>query len=143
MPKSARKTVHEAAFALHLTSKSRGKDDNRYITISKTTRTSIFLGNRNLIAYQLSQPNPGFSTRGHTKGSKKARKLVGGGRGDLKLRDGEMVGGHAPEIASDNLGRRMLEKMGYRAGMALGAEGNKGIVAPIIAVVKTSRAGLG
>lgn len=55
---------------------------------------------------------------------------------------GTVVGSDAPEIASDNKGRKMLEKMGYKTGMGLGAEGG-GITAPIEAVVRGGRWGLG
>jgi hypothetical protein len=37
----------------------------------------------------------------------------------------------------------MLEKMGWTKGMALGAADNKGILVPVVQVVKRSKAGLG
>lgn len=49
----------------------------------------------------------------------------------------------APELGIENRGRAMLEKMGWTTGMGLGNPNNAGIVAPIFAKVKTSKAGLG
>jgi len=37
----------------------------------------------------------------------------------------------------------MLEKMGYKTGMSLGADNNKGIAEPIVAVIRVNKAGLG
>lgn len=58
-------------------------------------------------------------------------------------REGDIVGASAPEIGVENRGRKMLEKMGYVTGTALGLEGREGIVKPVEAVVKISKAGLG
>ena len=57
--------------------------------------------------------------------------------------DGDVVGGSAPEIGAENRGRAMLEKMGWSMGTALGATNNKGILLPVVHVVKNSRTGLG
>jgi len=57
--------------------------------------------------------------------------------------DGDIVGASAPEIGAENKGRAMLEKMGWITGTALGASNNKGILQPVVHVVKRSRAGLG
>lgn len=62
---------------------------------------------------------------------------------ETAYRDGEVVGGAAPEIGSDNRGRAMLEKMGWSSGTALGAMNNKGMLVPISHVVKNTRVGLG
>lgn len=58
-------------------------------------------------------------------------------------REGDIVGASAPELGVENRGRKMLEKMGYVTGMALGLEGREGIVKPVEAVMKISKAGLG
>ena len=61
----------------------------------------------------------------------------------VSYRDGEEVGASAPEIGSDNKGRALLEKMGWKAGMGIGAEGNKGSLDHVRHIVKTTKAGLG
>ena len=63
--------------------------------------------------------------------------------GAATVRNGEVVGGSAPEIGVENKGRTMLEKMGWTTGMALGAVDNKGMTQIIEHVVKRSKAGLG
>ena len=61
----------------------------------------------------------------------------------VSYRDGDIVGGSAPELGIENKGRAMLEKMGWSTGTALGALNNKGILQPVSHVVKTTKAGLG
>lgn len=61
----------------------------------------------------------------------------------VSYRDGDIVGGSAPEIGVENKGRAMLKKMGWSTGTALGAINNKGILLPVTHVVKTTKAGLG
>lgn len=61
----------------------------------------------------------------------------------VSYRDGEVVGHMAPELGIENKGRAMLEKMGWSTGTALGALNNKGIMQPVVHVVKTTKAGLG
>ena len=75
----------------------------------------------------------------------KVRRSRGGGGAvaGVSYMDGEVVGAAAPELAADNKGRGMLEKMGWSHGMALGAVTNKGILQPITHVVKNTKAGLG
>jgi hypothetical protein len=58
-------------------------------------------------------------------------------------KNGDIIGGLAPELGVENKGRAMLEKMGWSHGTALGAENNKGILQPVTAVVKTGKSGLG
>ena len=61
----------------------------------------------------------------------------------VSYREGEVVGGEAPELGSGNRGRAMLEKMGWSSGTALGAMDNKGILQPVSQTMKKSKAGLG
>jgi hypothetical protein len=70
-------------------------------------------------------------------------KSRGANHAGVTYRDGEVVGGSAPELSQSNKGRTMLEKMGWSTGMALGATDNKGILQPVAHVVKRTKAGLG
>jgi hypothetical protein len=65
------------------------------------------------------------------------------GKSSLVLREGDIVGQHAAEIGVENKGRAMLEKMGWSKGMSLGTSETKGIVVPLMHVVKKTKAGLG
>ncbi|GMM31729.1 Sqs1 protein [Martiniozyma asiatica (nom. inval.)] len=64
------------------------------------------------------------------------------GKANFSYKEGEVVGHNAKEISKDSIGRKLLEKMGWQNGDALGIEGNKGIIEPIKVVVKTSKRGI-
>jgi hypothetical protein len=76
-------------------------------------------------------------------GSSRVGKGGGFNSAAVSYRDGDIVGGSAPELGIENRGRAMLEKMGWSSGTALGALNNKGILEPVSHVVKTTKAGLG
>ncbi|AGO10264.1 AaceriABL192Cp [[Ashbya] aceris (nom. inval.)] len=63
-------------------------------------------------------------------------------RAKFHVREGAIVGGDAPSIGQDNVGRRLLEKLGWTHGEGLGIHGNKGISEPLMARVKKNRSGL-
>lgn len=75
-------------------------------------------------------------------GNVEVEKMRNKGRGNFSYKEGEVVGANAKEIDSSSIGRKLLEKMGWQAGDALGPHDNKGIVEPIKVVVKTSKRGL-
>ena len=52
------------------------------------------------------------------------------------------MGEKAPEIDVNNIGRQLLERMGWSKGQGLGAHDNKGISEPVVAKVKKSKLGL-
>ncbi|KAJ0413126.1 hypothetical protein BJY00DRAFT_68927 [Aspergillus carlsbadensis] len=144
MTKHRRMLVHDMAHVLSLTSKSRGKGSLRFPVLSKTTRTPKYtpktipqldrvlsrekFGHRALKAWDKTGARPN-----------KAKA----GQGNVSYMDGDVVGASAPEIGAENIGRAMLEKMGWSRGTALGATHNKGILLPVSHVVKNSKAGLG
>ncbi|KAH8146044.1 uncharacterized protein LAJ45_09966 [Morchella importuna] len=145
MSKPNRKIVHSIGAAFGLKSKSFGKERSRYTTLYKTSTSARFAQDQDAINDLMAKKRffgrpDVHSGRGGRGGGGRGR---GGAGGVVHHREGDVVGGSAPEIAEDNKGRRMLEKMGYRTGMALGIDGNKGIVVPVAAIVKISKAGLG
>ena len=148
MDKNDRKLVHEFANVFNLKSKSIGGGRGRYPTLFKTSR-SIKFSEGNLADVEALFNQRRFFPR-MDKGSKRApgtRRMgfrSGGASGAaVSYRDGEIVGATAPELGTDNKGRAMLEKMGWSTGTALGALNNKGIMQPVVHVVKTTKAGLG
>jgi hypothetical protein len=145
MDKKARKIVHEVANKLHLKSKSVGAGKKRFPTLYKTSRSGLYEHDEEGIDAILRSQGKRFLRRMDVGGGKKFRKADGarGGGGPTGHKEGDIVGATAPELAADNRGRMMLEKMGYKTGTALGADNNKGIVNPLFAVVKVSKAGLG
>ena len=149
MDKKDRKLVHEFANTFNLKSKSIGGGRGRYPTLFKTSRSVQFSeGKLEDVEALLNQRR--FLPR-LDKGSKRAlgpRRTAGRGGGGasgaaVSYKDGEIVGATAPEIGTDNKGRAMLEKMGWSTGTALGALNNKGIMLPVVHIVKTTKAGLG
>ncbi|KAL7276268.1 squalene synthetase-like protein [Rhizina undulata] len=148
MDKTTRKMVHIMASAFNLKSKSIGSGHKRFPTLYKTSRSAIYEQNEETIEAIMRHPRyfPRSDVSGRNRGGPAIsvrRGGGGGGGGGGHHREGDIVGASAPEIAAENRGRRMLEKMGYKAGTSLGLDSSKGIIAPIAAVVKVSKAGLG
>lgn len=85
----------------------------------------------------------GYGGPAKGKGSRKPGNANAGGGNAYVSRnyEGAAVGEGADKIASDNRGYGMLAKMGWTEGMQIGRGG--GISEPIVAIVKTSKAGLG
>ena len=138
MHRYARKLVHTLARAYNFGSKSQGSGTKRYTTLFKTSTTSItILDERKINAILKQAAWIGPNERSKAKWDVPTAP----GRGVKKHKDGDVVGGDAKEIASDNRGRVMLEKLGWRSGMGLGLEGG-GMKLPVFAVVKAGKSGL-
>ncbi|MCJ1399277.1 hypothetical protein MMC11_002479 [Xylographa trunciseda] len=148
MDKKDRKLIHEFANVFNLKSKSVGGGRGRYPTLFKTSHSIQFsegkLGDvEALLNQRRFLPRLG---KGSKRGSGSLRTAGRGGGAPgpaVSYRDGEIVGAAAPELGTDNKGRAMLEKMGWSSGTALGALNNKGIMQPVVHIVKTTKAGLG
>lgn len=129
MDKKERAFVHNLAQALNLKSKSVGSGTNRFPTLIKTSRTLE------------------YDERHFARATERNDRRFGGiakptrTKAIVSYRDGDVVGGSAPEIGADNRGRAMLEKMGWSSGTALGAS-RQGILQPITHTVKTTKLGL-
>lgn len=147
MDKADRKVVHELAAAFNLKSKSAGSGPKRFPILYRTARTSVYI-ERTFDAVQAKLSRrylPRMDVGGKRPGAGSSRVGKGGGFNSaaVSYRDGDIVGGSAPELGIENRGRAMLEKMGWSSGTALGALNNKGILEPVSHVVKTTKAGLG
>lgn len=147
MDKADRKVVHELATAFRLKSKSAGSGNKRFPVLYRTARTSVYAQHTfDAIEAKLSRRYlPRMDVGGKRSGTGNNRAGRGGGFNSaaVSYRDGDIVGGSAPELGAENRGRAMLEKMGWSSGTALGALNNKGILQPVSHVVKTTKAGLG
>lgn len=129
-----------------LKSKSRGVGKGRHNVLYRTQHTTIRGADQRKINKYLT------ITSSWRTGSNKeytyerpSRGGGGGGRGGgapvSRNAEGAVVGEGADRIQSDNVGHQMLAKMGWTEGMKIGKTG--GIDQPIVAVIKTSKAGLG
>ena len=143
MDRFARKIVHTLAHAYNLGSKSQGSGQKRHTTLYKTKSTETLPLNEHKVNVILKRTTWVGPSEGATRGGKKYSSADFGrsSRSVKKHRDGDIVGGDAKEISSDNRGRVMLEKLGWRRGMGLGIEG-EGMKLPVFAVVKASKSGL-
>lgn len=151
MDSNARKIIHELANKFNIKSKSAGHGETRRPSLYRTKRTLKY--SEPSFEQVFARAGRRYFPRLDQKG--KAPRGGGGGAGGMgrsgrginhaafTLKDGEVVGGSAPELDQANKGRAMLEKMGWSTGMALGSQDNKGILQPLASVVKRTKAGLG
>ncbi len=149
MDKEARKILHELANKFKIKSQSTGNGDQRRPVLYRTKRTVRYAETRsgdavihvNEAAMRIRRK---YFHRIDAKGRPSPKPS--GARSGVKAvtyRDGEIAGASIPELGQENKGHAMLEKMGWTKGMALGATENKGILQPVVQVVKRSKAGLG
>ncbi|KAJ8518020.1 hypothetical protein ONZ45_g4880 [Pleurotus djamor] len=133
MRKDLRKLVHEMAMAFNLKSKSVGKGDARYTTLTKTTRSGIGINEGKINRIVRRSGGRGFQGE-VAKGAKKDNSA-------MKMREGEEVGKAAPKIGESNLGFKMLASMGWAEGDKIGLSG--GLEGPLTAIMKRTKLGLG
>ncbi|KAK9430581.1 hypothetical protein V1505DRAFT_370664 [Lipomyces doorenjongii] len=141
MAKNSRRAVHVLATAYSLSSKSIGGGTQRFTILFKNSRSHLEadFGTLSIVEDRLYLPR---LDKKATKGPV-TKDFSKHGTGSFRHRDGDVVGRNAPEIDIENKGRQLLEKMGWISGSGLGVAGNVGMASPIMAKVKTSKAGLG
>ncbi|KAK9372592.1 uncharacterized protein V1513DRAFT_460482 [Lipomyces chichibuensis] len=141
MAKNSRRAVHVLATAYNLSSKSIGGGTQRFTILFKNSRSHLEadFGTLSIVEDRLYLPR---LDKKATKGPV-TKDFSKRGTGTFRHRDGDVVGSNAPEIDIENKGRQLLEKMGWISGSGLGVAGNVGMASPIMAKVKTSKAGLG
>lgn len=129
MDASARKIIHELANKFNIKSKSAGHGETRRPSLYRTKRTvrysepsfeQVFARAGRRYFPRLDQK--GKAPRGGGGGGGMGRSGRGINHAAFTLKDGEVVGGGAPELDQANKGRAMLEKMGWSTGMALGTQ---------------------
>ncbi|KAK2464354.1 hypothetical protein APHAL10511_003811 [Amanita phalloides] len=133
--KYCRKLTHEVAMAFGLQSYSKGHGDERYTTLTRTSRSGLFVDERKLGQILRRSPRGAIFAGGDENGKGKGKK------GFLRQKEGEEVGKAAPKIDSSNVGFKMLEAMGWSAGDRIGVTG--GLDQPLTAIIKHSKLGLG
>lgn len=142
------KTVNKLAKHYNMKCTRCGNGRHIFMKISKARKTFHYLPDYNLINYVMKQ-RPIFKRSDVKKRTREeieeADEKASGRRGPKNrayVKEGDVVGGEAPEIAQNNIGRQLLEKLGWVKGEGLGAHGNKGISVPLMATVKKSKTGL-
>ncbi|KAH8813394.1 hypothetical protein DL96DRAFT_1625966 [Flagelloscypha sp. PMI_526] len=143
--KQTRKQIHEVA-------NLKGKGDARYTTLTKTTRTVSALGKKEEKKLSWILRDGAGAGGGGDFVFKKGRGGPTGGGAKIRPREGEIVGSAAPKIGASNIGFKLLEMMGWTDGDRIGltaatAAAKEGagtaLDAPLTAVVKTTKLGLG
>ncbi|KAH9484812.1 G-patch and R3H domain-containing protein C30B4.02c [Psilocybe cubensis] len=135
--KETRKNIHEMALAFNLKSISKGKGDSRYTTLSKTSRTGQAVDERKVA--KIVRRSGGMGARGDSFIYDKKGKGPSGAM--PRHREGDEVGKAAPKLTESNIGFRLLAMMGWAEGDRIGVTG--GLDAPLTAIIKTTKLGLG
>lgn len=139
-----RKKLHEIASAFNLKSKSVGAGKNRFPVLYKSKYT-VEYDEAHFQRVMLASSRGFLKVTGRgTKPAKKNRAGAGGGfdRSAVELRNGEVVGANAAEISHTSFGHKLMEKMGWTRGTALGKDG-EGMLTPVAQVMRYGKAGLG
>lgn len=142
------KTVNKLAKHYNMKCTRCGNGRHIFMKIAKARKTFHYLPDYNLINYVMKQ-RPIFKRSDVKKRTREeieeTDEKASGRRGPKNrayVKEGDVVGGEAPEIAQSNIGRQLLERLGWVRGEGLGAQGNKGISVPLMATVKKSKTGL-
>lgn len=138
--------MHELAHIFGLKSRSIGKGLSRHPIIYKTATSIRYCdGELEPRSEGLHRARRSYVPKERTNGEKDKnyRHRGGADRFSVGYKEGEIVGAAAPELAAENVGNQLMRKLGWKPGEALGAQNNKGILQPVVHVVKNTRVGLG
>ncbi|KNE67650.1 hypothetical protein AMAG_12385 [Allomyces macrogynus ATCC 38327] len=161
MPKGLRKIAQSMAACYQLKTKALGSKKSKRLQLIKTQRSDYPRGTLAKQLKNLKQQHgavPVVETWGSKSGAKNSSAAPA-----IKPTHGYVVGAHAPPIAQDNVGHKILRNFGWApgetlgVGVAAGGEGGEGEVdpaaaatarrgalqAPLQAVVRAARRGLG
>ncbi|KAF9201739.1 hypothetical protein BGZ49_008059 [Haplosporangium sp. Z 27] len=151
MMTALRRRVHLLSTHYGLRSESVGKGKHRSPVLIRTDRTKLPKSadqvmtiltqsdkeiKKRTVEFNQSQSWGRRSNRRHREEGVPNRTV------DVRITNGAVVGATAAPISNENVGHRLLSKMGWTPGDGLGASGG-GITNPIEAVMKRTRGGLG
>ncbi len=156
MPPLPRKFLHELAHMYGLKSKSTGQGRDRHCVLYKSEHSGLSRNPKAVKQYiERADKAITWMDKTVTKGKKfteasvpksvkesRSGKDAGGKRSDTKPAVGTVIGSNAKPISSDNVGNKLLQKLGWKPGEGLGSTSD-GIVQPVTAVVRGKRTGLG
>lgn len=146
------KTVIKISNFYNMKSLKCGTGLKLFVKVSKNRKTFHYLPRYDQIGNVLRQ-RPIFNRIDQKRPKDEITKSDGNSKKDrsrgrnksessAQSREGDIVGASAPEIDTNNIGRKLLEKLGWSKGEGLGAHGNKGISEPVVAKIKKSKTGL-
>lgn len=139
------KVVMKFAFLYNMKSRKFGKGRQQHVVAVKNKRTFHSLPDYHSVGL-LCKQRPIFNRTDQKRPrveieAEEAKSSRRGKPSKAHVKEGDIVGADAPEISTDNIGRRLLEKLGWKSGQGLGAD-NRGIPEPVIAKVKKTKLGL-
>ncbi|EDO15413.1 hypothetical protein Kpol_1015p2 [Vanderwaltozyma polyspora DSM 70294] len=137
------KTITKFAKFYFMKTNKRGRGNQTHIFVQKVKATRYNEPNYNIID-NLTRQRPIFMRHDVSKPRNEYQRTerVKLPKGKFHVKEGEVVGQDAPVIDRNNIGRILLERLGWSEGEGLGIQGNKGISEPVFAVVKKSKTGL-
>lgn len=147
-PPPIRKLVHELAHMYGLSSKSKDSGVDRHCVLVKgegarvprdLCRLDKFLDRAQKASRYIYHSESAKDRKGPKAGGGKGGKASGAA---AKVIPGAVVGGEAAPIEEENVGNRMLRKLGWSPGQGLGSA-KSGRTDPVEAVYKGNRSGLG
>ncbi|CAE6448867.1 unnamed protein product [Rhizoctonia solani] len=141
MDKESRRRIHLMAECFKISTTSKGKGVGRYVTLKRTSRTGIGIDEKKIrrLVNAANEAEGG----GAVAFNKAYYRRVDDGpaKSKIKTQDGEIIGHKAAKIGEDNVGHKLLSKMGWSEGDRIGMSG--GLSDPLQAVMKRSKLGLG
>ncbi|POW04021.1 hypothetical protein PSTT_10729, partial [Puccinia striiformis] len=133
--KDSRAAVHEIANLYHMKSRSRGSGKRRHPVLTRTKNTTHILPSRQPLFRIL---NRSTDPRNQNSGSSSSARLV------PRNKEGALVGQGVAHIGAENVGFKLLTKMGWSLGQTMGDPTNTtALQRPLMAVMKNSKGGLG
>jgi hypothetical protein len=143
-PPVIRKFVHELAHVYGLQSKSNGKGVERHCVLVKCENTRLPRDLKRLDRFLDSAQKAAkwaFANPKNEKDKKKSKPKIATPAA-ARVTPGTIVGAEAAPIEEDNVGNKMLRKLGWSPGQGLGSS-KEGRTEPVEAVFRGNRTGLG
>ncbi|TIC24404.1 hypothetical protein E3Q12_01537 [Wallemia mellicola] len=148
MDNKSRKQIHMLAETYNLKSKSTGKGVGRHIMLLRTARSgkNIDYAAVNKAAKACDKGGIGnfYKTLHLARKAAQVERKSGQAAKPKMMphREGTIVGHEAKPIGQESVGYKLLAMMGWNHGQKMGQSG-EGLEAPVAAVIKNSRLGLG
>ena len=143
-PPIIRKFVHELAHMYGLQSKSNGKGVERHCVLVKCQNTRLPRDIKRLDRFLDSAQKAAKWAFINPKGEKDKKKTKPklATPAAARVTPGTIVGAEAAPIEEDNVGNKMLRKLGWSPGQGLGSS-KEGRTEPVEAIFRGNRTGLG
>jgi hypothetical protein len=140
LDQNARWIIKRLSESFYIGARTMGSGFNKFVAATKSPNTNGSCNNGTV--FSLLNRRKNFMRTDVNQRPVKTESLPTRKGGSYHHKEGDIVGATAEELGQDNIGRVMLEKMGWKAGMGLGTT-NVGIIEPVAAKVKRTKWGIG